>query len=174
MIVNSRASGGNFHKISLSRASCEADNHREGIDWWQSRFRTAESLEVPMSDPRPRITIAAAVLAAGLAILAPSFSAQAQHPSAPAVVPRPSPNAPNPNFPPGLHGPGLTEPDPKAVDKQNQAELQSDVDRLYALAFELRERMKMTDSTSTMSVTIIKQAQQIEKLAKQIKDRAKR
>jgi hypothetical protein len=127
-----------------------------------------------MSDSRPRITIAAAVLAAALATVALSLSVQAQHPSAPAPQPRPSPNAPNPNFPPGLHGPGITEPDPKAVDKQNQAELQSDVERLYALAFELRERMKMTDSASTMSVTIIKQAQQIEKLAKQIKDRAKR
>jgi hypothetical protein len=62
----------------------------------------------------------------------------------------------------------------KAVDKQNHAELQSDVEKLYALAFELREQIKMTDSTSTMSVTIVKQAQQIEKLAKQIKDRAKR
>jgi hypothetical protein len=33
--------------------------------------------------------------------------------------------------------------------------------------------MKVTDSTSTMSVTIVKQAEQIEKLAKEIKDRAK-
>jgi len=33
--------------------------------------------------------------------------------------------------------------------------------------------MKMTDTTSTMSVSIVKQAQQIEKLAKEIKVRAK-
>jgi hypothetical protein len=64
-------------------------------------------------------------------------------------------------------------PDPKSVDRQNQIELKGDIEKLYALAFVLREQMKMTDSTSTMSVTIVKQAQQIEKLAKEIKDRAK-
>jgi hypothetical protein len=64
-------------------------------------------------------------------------------------------------------------PDPKTVDKQNQVELRHDIEKLYALVFVLREQMKMTDSTSTMSVTIVKQAQQIEKLAKEIKDRAK-
>ena len=127
-----------------------------------------------MSDSRPRITVAAAVLAAALATLALSSSAQAPHPSPQSPQPRPSPNAPNPNFPPGLHGPDVTGPDPRSVDKQNWAELQSDIERLYALAFALREQMKMTDGTSTMSVTIVKQAQQIEKLAKQIKDRAKR
>jgi len=127
-----------------------------------------------MSNSRPGMIIAPAVLAAGLAILALSSSSQAPHGSTHPPQPRPSPNAPNPNFPPGLHGPGITEPDPKAVDKQNQAELQGDVERLYALAFTLREQMKMTDSTSTMSVTIVKQASQIEKLAKEIKDRAKR
>lgn len=64
-------------------------------------------------------------------------------------------------------------PDPKTVDRQNQVELRHDIERLYALVFVLREQMKVTDSTSTMSVTIVKQAQQIEKLAKEIKDRAK-
>jgi hypothetical protein len=126
-----------------------------------------------MADSRPRIAIAAALLASGLAVLALSSGAQAPHPPVQPPQPRPSPNAPNPNFPPGLHGPGLTETDSKSVDKQNQAELQGDVEKLYALAFTLREQMKMTDSSSTMSVTIVKQAQQIEKLAKQIKDRAK-
>jgi hypothetical protein len=73
----------------------------------------------------------------------------------------------------GLNGPEMKGPDRKAIDKQNQAELKEEVE-MCALVFVLREQMKMTDSTSTMSVTIIKQAQQIEKLAKEIKDRAKR
>jgi hypothetical protein len=123
-----------------------------------------------MSDLRPRITIAAAVLAT----LALVSSAQGPKPVPSPPQPRPSPNAPNPNYPPGLNGPAVKGPDPKAIDKQNQAELQSDIEKLYALAFVLREQMKMTDSTSTMSVTIVKQAQQIERLAKEIKDRAKR
>jgi hypothetical protein len=127
-----------------------------------------------MADSRPRLTIAAAVLAAALATLALFSSAQAPHPSPSPPQPRPSPNTPNPNYPPGLNGPEMKGPDRKAIDKQNQAELKEEVEKLYALVFVLREQMKMTDSTSTMSVTIIKQAQQIEKLAKEIKDRAKR
>jgi len=127
-----------------------------------------------MSDSRPRITIAVAVLAAAFATQAFFSSAQGPKPAPSPPQPRPSPNAPNPNYPPGLNGPAVKGPDPKAIDKQNQAELQSDIEKLYALAFVLREQMKMTDSTSTMSVTIVKQAQQIERLAKEIKDRAKR
>jgi hypothetical protein len=131
-------------------------------------------LEVSMSDSRRRITIAAAVLLAALATLALVSSAQSTKATPSPPQPRPSPNAPNPNFPPGLNGPAVKGPDPKALDKQNQEELQSDIEKLYALAFVLREQMKMTNSSSTMSVTIVKQAQQIEKLAKEIKDRAKR
>src|ERR1700680_1907144 len=131
-------------------------------------------LEVSMSDSRPRITITATVLAAALATLALFSSAQGPKAWPTPPQPRPSPNAPNPNFPPGLNGPAVKGPDPKSIDKQNQAELQSDIEKLYALVFVLREQMKMTDSTSTMSVTIVKEAQQIERLAKEIKDRAKR
>ena len=127
-----------------------------------------------MADSRSRLTIAAAVLAAALATLALFSKAQAPHPSPSPPQPRPSPNTPNPNYPPGLDGPEMKGPDRKAIDRQNQAELKDEVEKLYALVFVLREQMKMTDSTSTMSVTIIKQAQQIEKLAKEIKDRAKR
>ena len=127
-----------------------------------------------MSDSRQRIAIAAAVLAASLATLALLSNAQTSHPMRQPPQPRPSPNTPNPNYPPGLNGPVMKGPDPKSVDKQNQAELKDEIEKLYALVFALREQMKMTDSTSTMSVTIVKQAQQIEKLSKEIKDRAKR
>jgi hypothetical protein len=127
-----------------------------------------------MSNLRPRITIAVAVLAAAFATPAFFSSAQTPKPVPVPPQPRPSPNAPNPNYPPGLDGPTVKGPDPKSLDRENLAELQNDVEKLYALVFVLRERMKMTDSTSTMSVTIVKQAQQIEKLAKEIKDRAKR
>ena len=127
-----------------------------------------------MSDSRPRITIAVAVLAAALGTLAFFSNAQGTKPSPAPPQPRPSPNVPNPNYPPGLNGPAVKGPDPKSIDKANLAELQNDVEKLYALVFVLREQMKMTDSTSTMSVALVKQAQQIEKLAKEIKDRAKR
>jgi|HubBroStandDraft_4_1064222.scaffolds.fasta_scaffold44873_2 hypothetical protein len=88
--------------------------------------------------------------------------------------PVPSPNTPNSNVPSGLDGPKVTGSDPQALDLQNQAKIKADIERLYALAFELREQMKQTDATNTLSLTLGKKAQAIEKLAKEIKDRSKR
>jgi hypothetical protein len=51
----------------------------------------------------------------------------------PAPQPRPSPNTPNPNFPPGLNGPQVTGPDKKAIDRQNQQEIRADVSKLYEI-----------------------------------------
>jgi hypothetical protein len=121
---------------------------------------------------RSKIQLAALSLAALLA--GSTFTLQAQHPTPSPPKPIPSPNDPNPNYPPGLQGPDAKGSDPKQVDKQNQLELQNDIDKLYALAFELREQMKLVDTKSTMSVTVVRRAQAIEKLAKEIKDRAKR
>jgi hypothetical protein len=38
---------------------------------------------------------------------------------------------------------------------------------------ELKDQVDKTDATSTLSLSVVKKAQQIEKLAKQIKDLAK-
>jgi hypothetical protein len=90
-----------------------------------------------------------------------------------APQPIPSPNAPNQSLPNGMNGPPIKEPDPKFVDKQNQAEVKAEIEKLYALVYELREEMKQVNGNSTLSVTVVKKAQQIEKLAKEIKERAK-
>lgn len=87
--------------------------------------------------------------------------------------PIPSPNAPNQSYPPGLNGPDIKDPNAKTLDPQNQAEVKAEVEKLYALVFELREQMKQTDNKSVLSLNVVKRAQQIEKLAKDIKDRAK-
>ena len=91
----------------------------------------------------------------------------------PAPQPRPSPNAPNPNFPPGLDGPQLSQADTKALKKQNQLEIKTDVTKLSELVSELKQQVERIDTDSTLAVSIVKKAQQIEKLAKQIKDLAK-
>jgi hypothetical protein len=108
------------------------------------------------------------------ALLAVSPSSQAQA-NRTVIVPQPVPskNVPNSNVPSGLKGPAVTTPDGKAIDKQNQVEMQAQIEKLYALAFELREQMKIIDSTNTLSVDVVKKAHEIEKLAKDIKDRAK-
>jgi hypothetical protein len=87
--------------------------------------------------------------------------------------PIPSPNAPDPNFPPGLNGPDQKPPDKKAMDKQAQADVKADVEKLYALISELREEVQKSDASSTLSLSVVNKAKQIEKLAKQVKDRAK-
>jgi hypothetical protein len=111
--------------------------------------------------------------AAGVLASRPLMAALQSAGVRPQPQPRPSPNAPNPNFPPGLDGQQAKGPDQKAIDRANQQELRSDVSKLYEMVSELKEQVEKTDSTSTLSISVVKKAQQIEKLAKQIKDLAK-
>lgn len=87
--------------------------------------------------------------------------------------PIPSPNAPNPNYPQGMDGPGPAKPDQKTIDKQNQVEIRSDVDKMYALVSDLRQELGATNTTSVLSVDFVKKAHEVEKLAKHVKDLAK-
>ena len=121
-----------------------------------------------MSDSRRRLLMTF-VGATGALALKPLFLAAQAHPQ-----PLPSPNAPDRNFPHRVGDPDpTTDTDPKAVDKQNQIEIRAEVQKLYDLVSELKEQVEKTDANSTLSVSLVKKAQQIEKLAKQIKDRAK-
>jgi hypothetical protein len=113
------------------------------------------------------------IFVAAVILMSTSSVTPQGHPTPPPIVPRPSPNAPNPNYPPGLQGPEQTPPDPKKVNRQNQAEIKADVQKLYELIGELKEQVERSDANSTLSVSVVKKAQQIEKLAKQVKDRAK-
>ena len=85
--------------------------------------------------------------------------------------PIPSPHAPNPNYPPGLDGPDIKPgTDNKSADPQIQREIRGNVLKLYELASELKQEVEKTDASSTLSLSVVKTAQQIEKLAKQIKN----
>ena len=88
--------------------------------------------------------------------------------------PMPSPNAPNQNFPPGLNGPdNQPSSDKKQVDPKKQEEIRTDIQKLYDLATELKEQAGKADLNATLPVTVVKKAQQIEKLAKQIRELSK-
>jgi hypothetical protein len=63
--------------------------------------------------------------------------------------------------------------DPKAILKGNQKQIQDDVKRLYALATELKEQAEKTDATAMLSLPLVRKAEEIEKLARQIKNLAK-
>ena len=60
----------------------------------------------------------------------------------------------------------------KALNKQRQTQLEKDTDRLLKLATELKEYVDKTDE-HTLSLDVIKKAEEIEKLAKSVKDKMK-
>jgi len=61
----------------------------------------------------------------------------------------------------------------KAVLEQNQKDIKKDIEKLYELASELKTEVEKTDATAVLSVAMVKKAEEIEKLARQIKDHAK-
>jgi hypothetical protein len=63
----------------------------------------------------------------------------------------------------------LPKPNPKDILKQNQQQIHDDVEKLYKLATELKDEVEKTDATNTLSLPLIQKAEQIEKLAKQVK-----
>jgi hypothetical protein len=111
------------------------------------------------------------IAAAGVLVVRPILGATTQRGT---PQPIPSPNAPNPSYPPGLNGPDITpSSNNKVINPQNQRDLRDDVQQLYELASELKQQFEKTDTSATLSLTVVKQAQKIEKLAKRIKDLAK-
>ena len=60
----------------------------------------------------------------------------------------------------------------KALNKQRQTQLEKDTERLLKLATELKEYVGKTDE-HTLSLDVIKKAEEIEKLAKSVKEKMK-
>jgi len=122
-----------------------------------------------MQDPRRRALLTFVGAAGFLALKPALLSLFAQTGGSPKF--KPYPNGQDPNLPPNLEERG--NPDPQAVQRFNQIELRKDIAKLYEMASELKEQVDKTDPSSTLSLSLVKKAQQIEKLAKQIKGLAK-
>ena len=60
----------------------------------------------------------------------------------------------------------------KALNKQRQTNLQKDTDRLLKLATEMKESVDKSNE-HTLSLDVIKKADEIEKLAKSVKEKMK-
>lgn len=69
-----------------------------------------------------------------------------------------------------LAGPKL---DPKAVLKEDQKQMVKDVNQIYDLASKLRKQVHKTDSSEVLSMDLIHTAEQIEKLARHVRDLAR-
>jgi peptidoglycan hydrolase CwlO-like protein len=107
--------------------------------------------------------------ATGALAAAPLVFSQART-SSPAPIP--SPNAPDQHNPGGLDG-LQAQKDLPSPNPQNQKQIRDDVEKLYEMVSDLKKQVESTDANSMLSLSLVKKAQQIEKLAKQIKDRAK-
>jgi hypothetical protein len=95
-----------------------------------------------------------------------------------AFAQNPSPKLPAGNTPvyDGRNDPfGSANPklDPKQVLKQNKDQIHDDVEKLYVLATELKDEVEKTDSVNVLSLAMVGKAEQVEKLAKQIKNLAR-
>jgi hypothetical protein len=61
----------------------------------------------------------------------------------------------------------------RAQIARNEKEFREGVDRLYQLTNELRDEVRQTTTTNVLSIHMYKQTQEIENLAKQLKNKAK-
>ncbi len=61
----------------------------------------------------------------------------------------------------------------KAALEENEKNIKAKVEKLFQLAGELKEEVEKTDSAQVLSLAMVKKAEEIEKLAKDIKTRAK-
>jgi hypothetical protein len=87
-----------------------------------------------------------------------------------AQVPGPRPQNPQQSKDDDSNAPKL---DPKLILEANQKEIKKNVEKLYDLASELKAEVEKTDSVHVLSMAMLRKADEIEKLAKEIKSRAK-
>lgn len=74
------------------------------------------------------------------------------------------PSDESPSLPPGSR---------KAALEENEKDIKKKVEKLFQLATELKDEVDKTDSAKVLSLAMLKKAEEIERLAKDIKNRAK-
>jgi hypothetical protein len=102
---------------------------------------------------------------AGLQVQFPGQTRQAPAPRGP-QFPDASGSAAPPDMP-------VPRRDPLEVLKENQKNIRHDADRLVQLAQELKDEVDKTEQTSVLSLSLVHKAEEVEKLAKQIKGLAR-
>jgi hypothetical protein len=88
----------------------------------------------------------------------------------------------NPSHPTGSEpaGPGSKDdedpkvtPPTKLILQANDKDIKKSIERLFQLASELKAEVEKTDSAQVLSLAMVRKAEEIEKLARDIKSRAK-
>ncbi len=116
-----------------------------------------------------RVFVLAMAGAAGL-LAAEEGQLFAQYPPTPPPPPQPA-ETPNPAE---MHSnPRAAAAARRALMQQNEKEFREGVERLYQLTSELREEVQKTTTTEVLSVRMVKKTEEIEKVAKLLKNKAK-
>lgn len=68
--------------------------------------------------------------------------------------------------------PSLPNPEKKVLE-DNEKDIKKKVERLYKLATELKAEVDKTDSSKVLSLNLLKKTEEIEKLARDIRNRSK-
>jgi len=125
-----------------------------------------------MRETRRRLLLTMAGAAAGVMVTRPDLTAQV---TSPHPTPLSSPNAPaNQNAPAGLDNAGVNNQGKQAgVNPLVWSQIKSDSQKLFQMTSDFKEHVEQTNLTSTLPLPLIKEAHQIEKLAKQIQDHMK-
>ena len=104
----------------------------------------------------------AAGVPAGILALAPSALARAQRPQNPQQQKEDD-----------SHLPKIDPKVTKVILEANQKDIKKNVEKLYDLASELKAEVEKTDSVLVLSIAMLRKTGEIEKLAKEIRSRAK-
>ena len=70
-------------------------------------------------------------------------------------------------------GPDAAKSPTKALLEANEKDIKKNIEKLYQLATDLKAEVEKTDSSQVLSLAMVKKAEEIEKLAHDIKTRAK-
>jgi len=65
------------------------------------------------------------------------------------------------------------KPDPKLILEANQKDIKKSVEKLFDLASELKDEVEKTNSVQVLSVNMLRRTEEIERLAKEIRTKAK-
>lgn len=84
---------------------------------------------------------------------------------------RPQPPDPTPDADETRPLPGKSPT--KLMLEDNEKDIKKNIEKLYELATDLKAEVEKTDSSKVLSLTLVKKAEEIEKLAHDIKTRAK-
>ena len=112
-----------------------------------------------------RRTFLASLILAGVSSKLASDPMRTQEPVVPPQNPRHGPV-------PEDESPKLPNADKKVLE-ENDKDMKKKVEQLYQLVTELKEEVEKTDSSKVMSLNLMKKAEEIEKLARDIKNRSK-